>query len=607
MSENTDKRIEEQARREFEEAYKFDSSDPLFGLRKEEMRGPKMTRRAVMRLLAAAGALTFVDVLAACAPSAPAAPAAPAAEGEAAPAEAAAVGGELTCGWAGVDEIRTLDPAQINQVLQFQIASNVMSGLTHINPDLTAEGDLATDWTVSDDGLEWVFTLRQGVTFHNGDPFTADDVIYTYERSSNPELSIHSGVLTNVTSVEKVDDYTVKFTLSAPQASFLVKTLERASGRAMTIVNKRSIEEDGPENYGLFPIGTGPFKVTENLLGQSTVIEKFADYYDPERPKLDKVTFIPIPEPEPLAAALEAGDIQLIGGNPPAAELIDRFVANPDLVVSEITGPGFQSLWLNPHREPMVVEDFNKPVEELKKEKGFMVRLAIAKAIDRDDLIKRAAFGRGTPAFGTINPAMRYFFDTGINETSEQRFDAAAAQQLLADAGFPGGEGFPTLKMVITPAGKREGEILVDILKQNLGITVELDIKDFPVLVDMFDAMDFDLLRIGSGGDYDPDDGLVDWTLTTSKFNGPNRDASMAFGFFSDAEADALIEEQRATVDLEKRRELVQQANKIASDKVASAFLNHPVDTLVYRKEVNYPEVSRIPGLVDLDRVTISS
>ncbi len=81
----------------------------------------------------------------------------------------------------------------------------------------------------------------------------------------------------------------------------------------------------------------------------------------------------------------------------------------------------------------------------------------------------------------------------------------------------------------------------------------------------------------------------------------------MAFGFFSDAEADALIEEQRATVDLEKRRELVQQANKIASDKVASAFLNHPVDTLVYRKEVNYPEVSRIPGLVDLDRVTISS
>jgi len=604
MSEKADKRIEEQARREYEEAYNFDSSDPLFGLRKEELRGPRMTRRAVMRLLAAAGALAFTDVLAACAPSAP-----PAQEGEAAPAEApaAAAGGALVCGWAGTNEIVTLDPAQINQVLQFQIASNVLSGLTHINADLTAEGDLATDWSVSDDGLEWTFTLRQGVTFHNGDPFTADDVLYTFERSSNPELSIHSGVLVNVAGVEKIDDYTVKFVLNKPQASFLVKTLERSSGRAMTIVNKRAIEEDGPERFGLFPIGTGPFKVTENLVGQSLVIEKFEDYYDPERPKLDKITFIPIPEPEPLAAAIEAGDIQLIGGNPPAAELIDRFLANPDLVVSEIPGPGFQSMWFNPHRDPMKVEDFNKPLEELKQESGFLVRLAIAKAVDREDYIKRAAFGRGFPAFGSINPAMAYFFDTEINETSEQTYDPEAAQQLMADAGFPGGEGFPTLKLLITPAGKREGEIIADILKKNLGITIELDIKDFPVLVEMYDAIDFDLLRIGSGGDYDPDDGLVDYFLTTAKFNGPKRDPSLPFGIFSEAEVDALIEEQRSETDLEKRRELVRKANKLTSDKVACLFLNHPVDTVIWRKEVNYPDASRIAGLVDLDRATISA
>jgi len=607
MSEKPEQRIVEQARREYEEAYRFDPSDPLFGLRKEELRGPKMTRRAVMRLLAAAGALTFVDVLAACAPTA--APAAPAAEGEAAAEEApaAAAGGELVCGWAGTNEITTIDPAQINQVLQFQVASNVLSGLTHINPDLTAEGDLATDWSVSDDGLEWTFTLRQGVTFHNGDPFTADDVVYTYTRSSNPELSIHSGVLANVTGVEKVDDYTVKFVLGKPQASFLVKTLERASGRAMTIVNKRAIEEEGPEKYGLFPIGTGPFKVTENLIGQSLVIEKFEDYYDPERPKLDKITFIPIPEPEPLAAAIEAGDVHLIGGNPPAAELIDRFLANPDLVVSEIPGPGFQSIWYNPHIDPMKVEDFNKPLDELKQEKGFMVRLALAKAMDREDLIKRAAFGRGVQAFGSINPAMRYFFDTAINETSEQSFDVAVAQQLLADAGFPGGEGFPTLKLLITPAGKREGEIIADIYKKNLGITIELDIKDFPVLVEMYDAVNFDLLRIGSGGDYDPDDGLIDYFLTTAKFNGPKRDPSLPFGIFSEAEVDALIEQQRSETDPEKRRELVRKVNKLISDKIACVFLNHPVDTLVYRKEVNYPDASRIPGLVDLDRVTISA
>jgi ABC-type transport system substrate-binding protein len=586
-------------------AFDFDPADPLFGLTRDELRGPKLSRRAVLRLMAAAGLLTMTDLLAACA-----APPPPATTGEEAAPQAAAPthpGGELRAGWAGTGEIRTLDPAQINQVLQFQITSNVLGGLTHINPDLTAEGDLAVNWDVSEDGLEWIFHLREGVTFHNGDPFTADDVVFTFNRSKDPEQSIHSRVLANIEDIQKVDDMTVKLILSKPQASLLVKTLERSSGRAMTIVNKRALEEMGTDQYGLTPVGTGPFKVVEHQLGQGVVLERFENYYDPERPKLDRVVITPIPEPEPLAAALEAGDIHLIGGNAPAAELIDRFEANPDLVVSQITGPGFQALWMNPHREPYVVKDFNKSVEELKQENGFKVRLAIAKAIDRDDLIKRALFGRGQPAFGSVNPAMRFFFDTAINDSSEQRFDLAAAQQLLADAGFPNGEGFPPLKLMVTPAGKREGEILVDILKQNLNIDVELDIKDFPVMIDLFDSMDFDMLRIGSGGDYDPDDALVDWMQTSSKFNGPNRPEDMPFGYFSDAEVDDLVEQERVERDLDRRKELVQKANKITSDKVAAAFLFHPLDILVYRKEVTYPDVSRIPGLVDLDRVTIES
>ena len=71
-------------------------------------------------------------------------------------------------------------------MLQFQISSNVLSGLTHINPELAAEGDLAEDWSVSDDGKEWTFRLREGLTFHNGDPFTAEDVVFTYNRSKDP-------------------------------------------------------------------------------------------------------------------------------------------------------------------------------------------------------------------------------------------------------------------------------------------------------------------------------------------------------------------------------------------------------------------------------------
>ena len=584
-----DRTSKEALRRDIEDALDFDPADPLVGLTSEDLGGPRLSRRTVLRLMAAAGVLSAVRLGA----------------GGAAFAQGAA-GGHLKAGWAGVGEIRTLDPAQINQVLEFQIASNVLGGLTHITPDLVAEGDLATDWTVSDDGKTYTFNLRKGVTFHNGDPFTADDVIYTFNRSNDPDKSIQTSVLAGVDSVEKLDDHTVRFNLKAPQASFLVKVLERSSGRAMAIVSQRAIEEMGPEKYGLMPVGTGPFKVTQHQLGQGVVLEKFADYYDPQRPALDMVTITPIIEPEPLAAAIEAGDIHLIGGNPPAAELIDRFVANSDLVVSQIPGPGFQSLWINPWRDPFMVTDFTKSVDELKQEKGFMVRLAIAKAIDREDLIKRALFGRGVPAFGTINPAMGFFFDDAINGTSEQTFDLPAAQKLLADAGFPGGQGMRTLTLTIDPAGRREGQILADILKRNLGINVELDAKDFPVLIDQFDANDYDLLRVGSGGDYDPDDGLVDWMLTTSKFNGPNRDKStQTFGYFSDPQVDDLVAQERVEPDLDKRKQIVQQANKITSDKVASAFLYHPLDILVYRKEVSYPAQSRIPGLVDLDRATL--
>ena len=578
--------------REIEEARDYDAEDPLFGLSVEDLSGPKLSRRTVLRLMAAAGLLSAVRF-------APGLESAAFAQGTS--------GGHLKAGWAGAAQVTTLDPAQIDQVLEFQIASNVLSGLTHITPKLVAEGDLAEDWTVTPDGLHYTFKLRKGVTFHNGDAFTADDVIFTYNRSKDPKQSIQSSVLAGVDSVDKIDDYTVRFNLSAPQASFLVKVTERASGRALAIVNQRALKEMGTAGYGLKPVGTGPFMVTAHQLGQGVELAKFDKYYDPTRPKLDRVTITPISEPEALAAAIEAGDIQLIGGNPPAAELIDRFVANKDLVVSQIPGPGFQSVWINPWRDPMKVTDFNKPFSELVKEKGFMVRLAIAKALDRKDYIKRAQFGRGVPAFGSINPAMRYYYDDAIDGTSEQRFDAAAAQKLLADAGFPGGKGFPTLKLTTTAAGKRESLIIADILKRNLGINVELDIQDFSVLIQHFDANDYDILRVGSGGDYDPDDGLVDWMMTSSKFNGPNRDKStQTFGYFSDDQVDKLIDEERIQPDLPKRKALVQQANKLTSDKVASAFLYHPADILVYRKEVGYPAESRIPGLVDLDRTTLS-
>jgi peptide/nickel transport system substrate-binding protein len=582
---------DERIREELRQAYDFDRRDPLFGLSRTTLCGPRLDRRTTLRLLAAAGTLSAWHLM----------------PGIGTRRAAAQAGGELSCGWSGVGEIRTLDPAQINQVLQFQISSNVLSGLTHINTELVAEGDLAEDWTVSDDGTEWTFKLREGVTFHNGDPFTAEDVVFTYNRSKDPQVSIHSAVISNVQDVVAEDDHTVRIVLAAPQASLLTKTLERSSGRAMTIVSPGALEELGEAQYGLTPVGTGPFRVTAHQLGQPVVLERFDEYYDPERPKLDKVTITPIIDAEPLAAAIEAGDIQLIGGNEIAPEIVDRFVENPDLVVSIVPGPGFQSVWMNPWREPFTVSDYNKPLEELMAEPGFKTRLAFAKALDRDLYIKQAQFGRGQPCYGSINPAMTTFFDASLGESSNQRFDLEEAKRLLAEAGYPDGEGIPPLKILHTPDQRREVQVIANILSTNLGIVVEPDTKDFPVLIDEFDKMNFDLCRLGSGGDYDPDDALVDWMQTSSKFNGRLRDKEkMPFGNFSSTEVDELVEQQRLETNPDRRKALVQEANKITSDKVASAFLFHPMNILVHSKGVNFPPESRIPGLVDLDRTTVS-
>ena len=169
-------------------AYDFDPRDPLFGLSKAQLAGPRLERRTVLRLMAAAGTLTAAHLVPALAPR---------------PAAAQERGGTLEGGWSGVSEIRTLDPARIDQVEQFQISSNVLSGLTHINGEFVAQPDLAADWSVSDDGTEYTFNLREGVTFHNGDPFTADDVVFTFQRSKDPAQSIHTQVLVNVVDVRE--------------------------------------------------------------------------------------------------------------------------------------------------------------------------------------------------------------------------------------------------------------------------------------------------------------------------------------------------------------------------------------------------------------------
>src|SRR5690606_19147099 len=155
------------------------------------------------------------------------------------------------------------------------------------------------------------------------------------------------------------------------------------------------------------------------------------------------------------------------------------------------------------------VPDFNKPLEELLEEPGFQVRAALARALDRDRFIAIGNLGFGDPSFGSINPALGFMYDPDIAQKSEQRYQPDSARELLAKAGFPSGEGMRPLVLSTIADERRRGQVLADIMRRELGVEIRIDPVDVTVLGERRDRLDFDLLMQNSGGDYDPDDGLV--------------------------------------------------------------------------------------------------
>ena len=529
--------MDEKMREELKWAYDFDPRDPKLGMGDWScLSSKKINRRTMLRILAGTGMLPFVAHLLGPLP---------------AWAQPGKPGGELKAAW-NVKQFDNLDPAFINQVVQFQVASNVLSGLTHINRELIPKGDLAEGWDVSRDGKTWTFFLRKGVLFHNGDKFTADDVIFTWKRSQ--VTGIQKAVIAEITDMKKVDDFTLQIILKVPKASFLVKTTERSSGRALTVVNKRAIETL-KEGHTLTPVGTGPFKVVEHRLGELLVLERFKDYFIEGQPLLDKITIFNVEEAEPLARALEVG---AAGGgvdfvNVPPIPLIKRLEANPDLVIDKVSGPGFQSIIM--HNKKGAFTDQR-------------VRLAVAKAIQRDELIEKALFGNGIPAFGPVPPAQGlFFFD--MSKLSPQAFDPEGAKKLLAEAGFDGKTKVLKFSAMTTPIGRRAGEIHADILKKNAGIEMELEVLPFPTLIARLTKEEYEAALVGSGGDFDPDDSIDDWFAsgtvpgtTKSKFN--------TFGY-SNPRLDELNEAQKAESNVQKRIEIVQAISKILTKRGASS------------------------------------
>ncbi len=349
--------------------------------------GPYVSRRTMLKLAAASGAAGFASRLAAHdrALTAPGRVARPS-------RQEAKRGGTLRLGF-GLGQIPTLDPAQVNLgIVAGELLSNLFSGLVQFDEQLGLKPDLAETWEVTPDGLQYTFRLRPNLTFHNGAPLAAQDVIYTYQRTINPDFaSPQANKLALITEITAPDPLTVVITQSAPYAPFLATACGRGPGRALAPVPQSAVEELGDEQFALTPVGSGPFMIVPETAepGRGFEMVAFEGWYG-GRPFLDKIVVQLIAEESSRISALEAGDVDMLDIVPSTG--LEQVQQNGDLAVVEAAGTNWIGLAMNQARPP-----WDNP----------NARMAVAKAIDRQEFIDKALLGLAEPSVGPLAPAFR--------------------------------------------------------------------------------------------------------------------------------------------------------------------------------------------------------
>ncbi|WP_323769384.1 ABC transporter substrate-binding protein [Antarctobacter sp.] len=351
--------------------------------------------------------------------------------------------------------------------------SNVFEGLTRFTETGAIVPGLAREWEISEDGLTYTFHLAEGVTFHDGTRFDAEDVKFSLDRArAEDSTNAQKALYTGISDVTVIDPMTVQLTLDAPNGNLLFNL---AWGDAV-IVAPESIDE-----IKQTPIGTGPFKFEEWKQGDSITLVQNADYWG-EAPYLTKATFKFISDPTAAFAAMMAQDVDAFSGFP-APENLPQFEVDPRFTVIKGSSEGETILAMNNKQPP-----FDNP----------MVREALSHAIDRQAIIDGAMFGLGTPIGTHFAPHNPDYVDlTGLSV-----YDPDRARMLLVDAGYA--EGFTTtLKLPPPSYARRGGEIIASQLR-NVGIETEITNLEWAQwLEEVFRGKDFGLTIVSHTEPFD--------------------------------------------------------------------------------------------------------
>ncbi|HEY1067005.1 MAG TPA: ABC transporter substrate-binding protein, partial [Pirellulales bacterium] len=453
---------------------------------------------------------------------------------------------------------RKLDPIHEISGESVKVLVNIYDNLVGYDDDATSlTPSLAESWTTSADGTEWTFKLRPGVKFHDGNPLTASDVVFTFERltqANHPDVfdpvRPYSEAFKNITKIEAVDPLTVKFTLTGPSAVFLANLAMFPA----QIVSQAAVKKWG-KAFGDHPVGAGPFRFVRRTTDVELVLEANPDHWR-GKPKVAQIVFIPVAEPAKRVEQLRRGETTMADDLPPND--LKQLEKDPALTVQR--RPGMNVCYLAGQME-------KAPFDNL------VVREAIWQAIDKARLIEICYGGGADPAVHLLPPTLTPYYLA----MSDRAYDPEKAKQALAEE-QAAGRFQPRKLSLFMPTSPRpylpEPQKTAVFIRDQLG-KIGLDVEIVPNRIDDHFARlsrgEHDLGLIGWSSDNADPDNFLYQLLDPDQIRDDGNNASR----YNNPEFHKLMLAGQVELDQAKRVEIYHAALKIA-------FADAPVVPLVH-------------------------
>ena len=439
-----------------------------------------------------------------------------------------------------------LDPHIVTAFSSMRRIDLLYNRLVRLNENMEVVPDLAESWEIPDN-LTYIFHLKKGVKFHNGREMVADDVKYSLERVLDPTTAAPGrSYIATIDTIEVLDDYTVKITLSSPLASLL----DALTSNNISIVPREVVEENG--NLQRVVCGTGPYMLEEWVVDNSMTLVKNPEYFEPGLPKTEKVIYRVIPEEASLLAGIKSGNLDIATINDGAT--IRQASADKSVVVMSKPGMNVRVFSFNNQKAPF---------------DDIRVRQAIALAIDRSEILTMAEYGMGA-ATGPI-PISAKYWAIPPEQLPLGKTDYAKAKQLLADAGYPNGLSFDIVCSSTYEGGLAVAQVIQDQLK-NIGVTANLDVVEWGNYIDRWVKRDFSTMVELRGGSSEPDRFLYRSLHSTGGVNN---------FMYADKETDRLLDLGREQTVVAERKATYDKVQEVLATNVPLVFLYSPNENQV--------------------------